>query len=82
MDVAGKPALCPSLKDAREGSATVRTNKPSRRERVMRKHNDSERKSAGSACCSHSVPRSQERRKLLRDFSFFWYLFGVNVLGL
>ncbi len=39
MDVAGEPALCPSLKDAREGAAAVRTNKPSRRERVMREHN-------------------------------------------
>ena len=27
MDVAGEPALCPSLRDAREGAAAVRTNK-------------------------------------------------------
>ena len=26
MDVAGKPAHCPSLRNAREGSATVRTS--------------------------------------------------------
>ena len=58
MDVAGEPALCPSLRDAREGATAVRTNKLSRRKRVMREHNNSERKSAGSACNSHSIPRS------------------------
>ena len=81
MDVAGEPALYPSLRDAREGVATVKTNKSLRRKRVMREHNNSERKSAGVACYNHSNPRSYERRKHLRCFSFFWYLFGVNALG-
>ena len=42
MDVAGKPALCPSLRNAREGAVTVRTRKSPRRERVMREYNNSE----------------------------------------
>ena len=50
MVVAGKPALCPSPRNAREGAATVRTNKPSHRKRVMREHNNSERKSVENFC--------------------------------